>query len=182
MKNNTSFYSEEELSQLGLGSYGDNVLISRKCSIYSPDKIHIGSHVRIDDFSILSGLVTLGNYIHIAAYCGLYAGGTGITFKDYTNISARSIVFAESDDFNGGCLVNPMVPKDKRKVKYGSVVFEKYATVGAGSMVFPGCVLHEGAAVGAMSLVTKSLEEWGVYVGCPAKRIKDRIKIQDISK
>ena len=40
----------------------------------------------------------------------------------------------------------------------------------------PGVVIHEGTSVGAMSLVTKSLDSWGVYIGIPCKRIKDRKK------
>jgi galactoside O-acetyltransferase len=30
--------------------------------------------------------------------------------------------------------------------------------------------------VGALSLVTRSLEAWGVYVGAPARRVKTRSK------
>ena len=63
----TSFYSEEELKSLGLKHYGKNVLISRKCSIYSAESISIGNHVRIDDFCILSGEITIGDYCHISA-------------------------------------------------------------------------------------------------------------------
>ena len=34
----SSFYSVDELNTLGLKSFGEKVLISRKCSIYSPEK------------------------------------------------------------------------------------------------------------------------------------------------
>ena len=37
-------------------------------------------------------------------------------------------------------------------------------------------MLAEGTSVGAMSLVLKSTEPWGVYVGNPVKRLKDRKK------
>lgn len=37
-----SFYSREELKKIGFKSYGENVLISKKASIYSPEKIEIG--------------------------------------------------------------------------------------------------------------------------------------------
>jgi galactoside O-acetyltransferase len=63
-----SFYSEIELSKLGLKDYGKNVLISKKCSIYSPEKISIGNNVRIDDFCILSGNIILGSNIHISTF------------------------------------------------------------------------------------------------------------------
>ena len=40
----------------------------------------------------------------------------------------------------------------------------------------PGVILAEGTSIGAMSLVLKSTEAWGLYVGNPAKRLKDRNK------
>jgi galactoside O-acetyltransferase len=65
MKSN--FYDESELKELGLKSFGRNVLISRKCSIYGGENMAFGNNVRIDDFCILSGEITIGNYCHIAA-------------------------------------------------------------------------------------------------------------------
>jgi hypothetical protein len=34
--------------------------------------------------------------------------------------------------------------------------------------------ISNGSSVGALTLVNKSLEDWGVYLGAPAKRIKTR--------
>ena len=48
------FYSREQLEKIGFKSLGENVLISDKTSIYSPENISIGNNVRIDDFSVLS--------------------------------------------------------------------------------------------------------------------------------
>ena len=60
-----TFYSENELQKLGIKSYGKNVLIGRNAILYSPESLEIGHDVRIDDFCILSGKITLGSYIHI---------------------------------------------------------------------------------------------------------------------
>ncbi len=46
--------------------------------------------------------------------------------------------------------------------------------VGSGSVILPGVTLHEGAAVGALSLVTKDCEAFGIYQGIPAKRLAAR--------
>lgn len=40
----------------------------------------------------------------------------------------------------------------------------------------PGVTIAEGSVTGSMTLVNKSLDEWGVYVGVPARRLKDRNK------
>ena len=170
-----SFYTEKELAKIGLKKYGKNVLISRKCSLYSPEKISIGNDVRIDDFCILSGEITLGSHIHIAAYCALY-GSFGIEMEDYTGLSPRCTVFSASDDFSGNYLISPMVDKCKTNVTGGKVLIKKYAQIGTGSTIMPSVIINEGVAVGAMSLINKNPDEWGIYAGIPAKRIKEREK------
>ena len=66
------FLSKYELLSIGFKEIGDNVLISDKASIYSPELMSIGSNVRIDDFCILSGNIVLHNYIHISAFSVIY--------------------------------------------------------------------------------------------------------------
>jgi len=171
----TSFYTEKELSELGLKKYGKNVLISRKSSIYSPEKISIGDNVRIDDFCILSGEITIGSYVHIAAYCTLF-GTFGIEMEDYSGLSVRCTLLSASDDFSGNYLVGPTMPKGTTNVMGGKIILKKFTTIGASCVVLPNITVNEGTVVGSMSLVNKNLDEWGVYAGIPAKRIKDREK------
>ena len=40
----------------------------------------------------------------------------------------------------------------------------------------PGVSLEEGTSIGSMSLVLKSTKPWGIYIGNPSKRLKDRKK------
>ena len=100
----TSFLSNEELMKIGFKSLGKDVLISRKASIYGAKNISIGSHVRIDDFCILSGNITIGDYIHVAAGCYLFGGKSGIEMKDFSALSSRSAVYADTDDYSGNAL------------------------------------------------------------------------------
>jgi galactoside O-acetyltransferase len=169
----TSFLNEEELTLLGLKSYGVNILISRKASIYSPEKITLGNNVRIDDFTILSGLITIGSNVHISAYCALY-GRFGIRMDDYTGLSPRCTIFSAMDDFNGEYLIGPMVDESKTHVTGGQVYIKKYTQIGAGSIIFPNIKIEEGVAVGAMSLVRQDLEAWTVYAGIPVVKLKKR--------
>ena len=168
-----SFYSRAELADLGLASFGENVLLSRKASIYSPGEIHLGDHVRIDDFSILSGKIELGSYIHISAYTALY-GAYGIEVNNYATLSGHVMVYSQNDDYSGEYLTNPMVPAGSSNVTGGKVVIEKYAIVGAGSVVLPNLTIGEGAAVGALSLVRESVDPWSIFAGVPARKIGDR--------
>ena len=168
-----SFYSEKELKELGLKAYGSDVLISKKCSLYFPEKISIGNNVRIDDFCILSGDITLGNNVHISAYCALY-GAEGIEFKDNSGCSARTTIYSAMDDFSGDYLIGPMSPEGTTNVTGGKVTIGRFVQLGAHCLVFPSVVIHDGSVVGALSLVTKDIPEWSIYVGIPARKLRDR--------
>lgn len=170
-----SFYSEIELKELGLKSYGKNVLISKKSSLYAPERISMGNNVRIDDFCIVSGNVTFGNNVHISAYSALY-GAEGIEFKDNSGCSARTTIYSAMDDFSGDYLIGPMHPKELTHVTGGKVTIGKFVQLGAHCLVFPNVTIHEGSVVGSLSLVTKDIPEWSIYVGIPAKKLRDRSK------
>ena len=171
-----SFYSEDELKKIGFRSYGKDVYISRKCSIYGAEKIEIGNHVRIDDFCILSGRISLGDYIHIAAYTALYGGESGIIIEDYANISSRVSVYSISDDYSGTSMTNPMIPDKYKRFVSKQVKIGKHTIIGASSVIMPGVELAEGGAFGAFSFVNRNTESWSVYVGIPSKKIKNRRK------
>lgn len=182
MSTNNSFYTGAELKSIGFGSYGENVMISRKASFYDPGKISIGNNVRIDDFCILSGQVKLGSFIHISAYSALY-GRFGIEMEDFSGVSARSTLYSAMDDFSGEHMIGPLVPGDCIQLSTGKIVLEKYVQIGALSVVMPGVRLREGAVAGAMSLVNTDLCEWTINVGIPARFLKPRSRhILDIVK
>jgi acetyltransferase-like isoleucine patch superfamily enzyme len=172
---NNSFLTKNELLNLGLKTFGDNVLISRKASFYAPEEIIIGNNVRIDDFCILSGKIEIGSYVHISAYCALY-GKYGIKIDDYSGTSPRVTVFSATDEFSGEFLIGPMVNKNLINLIKGRVYIKKYVQIGAGSIILPDITINDGCAVGALSLINKSLNEWGIYAGIPARYIKERRK------
>lgn len=172
---NSSFFSLAELSTLPFKHIGNNVLVSRKASIYNPEQMSIGDNVRIDDFCILSGKIKLGDYIHISAYCALY-GAMGIELGDFSGLSPGCKIFSASDDFSGESLVGPMLPDKFTNVTGGEIIIGRYVQVGAGSIIFPNLEIEEGAAIGAMSLITTTLKSWNIYTGIPAVFMKARSK------
>lgn len=44
------------------------------------------------------------------------------------------------------------------------------------TVVLPGVDIPEGATVGSLSLVTKSLEPWSINIGIPARKKSNRYK------
>lgn len=171
----TSFYSEEDLSQIGLKSYGKNVLISRFARFYSPEMIEIGDNVRIDDFCVLSGHISIGSNIHIGPSVLLY-GANGIIIEDFTGISGRSTIYSAMDDFSGNYLIGPIHPDEKTNVTGGPVVLRKYSQIGAHSLIFPNLEIGEGCVIGACSMVKQDTEPWTINVGTPARKLKERSK------
>lgn len=172
----TSFYTYEELKKLGLKSFGKKVLISRFAQIYGASNIEIGDNVRIDDFCILSGNLKLGSHIHIAAGTYLFAGSAGIEMENFSCLSGKCSIYAISDDYSGKTLTNSTIPDEFKNITEEKVLIKKHVLIGSGSTILPGVTIQEGSSTGAMTLVNKSLDSWGIYIGAPAKKIKDRKK------
>ena len=170
-----SFYSEDELKRVGLKSYGHNGKISRYVCLYGAEEISIGDNVRIDDFCILSGKIKIGSNIHISAFVTLYGAG-GIILEDYSGISSRSTIYSAMDDFSGKFLIGPIHNRSVTNVRYGNVILKKYSQIGAHCIVFPGVKIGEGSVLGAMTLANKDIPEWSIYVGQPARFLKQRDK------
>ena len=168
------YYTNKELKEFGFRALGRSVLISRTCRIYTPETISLGSHVLIDDFTILNGELVLGDYVHISSNCELYAGEARITVGDFCEISSRCALYATSDDYSGASLFGPQVPAAYRGVKNEPVILENYVLMGTGGTMLPGVRVAEGCSFGAMTLVNRSTEPWGVYAGIPARRLRER--------
>ena len=171
---NNSFLERNEIILLGFKSLGDNVLISRKASFYDVEHIKIGNNVRIDDFCVLSGRISIKDNVHVSTGVSLIAGDAGIEIGNHCCISVKSSVFAITDDFSGDSLVGPMEDYTKRKVLEKKVVIDDYAVVGANCVLLPGAYISKGSAVGALSLVKEKLEPFSIYGGIPCKLIKKR--------
>ena len=71
---------------------------------------------------------------------------------------------------------NPTVPPAFTNVSHAPVRIGRHVIVGSGSVILPGCTLHEGSGVGALSLIRADCEPFGMYFGAPARRIGHRAK------
>lgn len=166
----------EVAEQMGFASIGENVQISDRASFYNISKISLGNNVRIDDFCVLSagiGGISIGNHIHIAVFSSLIGAGK-ITLSDFCNISSRVSIYSSNDDYSGSAMSNPTLPSQYTGVTDADVLLCKHVIVGCGCVILPGVTLEEGVAIGALSLVTKDCEAFGIYAGNPARRIKER--------
>lgn len=169
-----AYLTREALQSMGFRSLGECVKVSDKASIYNPETIQLGDHVRIDDFCVVSGSVSIGKYCHITPMCLIAGGSPGVTLSDFCTLAYGVKVFAQTDDYSGRTMVNSLIPKKFKDEYLAGVMLERQVIVGAGTIVLPGVTIHEGGSIGAMSLVVKSTQPWSIYVGAPARRIKER--------
>ena len=168
--------SRNQIEDMGFAHVGDNARLSDKASYYNCANIVIGDNVRIDDFCVLSagaGGILIGSHIHVAIYSSLIGAGK-ITLSDFSNISSRVSIYSSNDDYSGASMTNPTIPKEFTDVQHADVVIGRHVIIGSGSVVLPGVELEQGVAIGALSLVNRSCQAFGVYSGVPAKRIKER--------
>ena len=156
-------------------SIGKDVVIWDRARIVSPEVITIGDSVIIDDFVLLMGgtEARIGSFVHIAAFSSLVGGGL-LILEDFAGLSGGCRVFTGNEDYGGGSLTNPAVPAPYRSPVRSTVVLKKHCIVGANSVILPGVTGGEGAVVGANSLIKEDCQPWTVYVGTPAKPVRER--------
>ena len=155
---------------------GKNVEIGRNVYFRYPELVEIGDNVIIDEFCYFTTSLIIESYVHIAPFCSVIGGKKSkLIMREFSGLSAGCRVVCGSDDYSGIGLTNPTVPKKYRvKSKATTVEIGKHAVLGTNCVVHPATNIGEGVAVGSMSLVTKDLEPWWVYIGIPSKKLKRR--------
>jgi acetyltransferase-like isoleucine patch superfamily enzyme len=168
------YLDEDALNSMGFRYLGRNVLISDKAAIYDCDQISIGDYSRVDDFCVLAGNITIGQHVHVTVFCNLAGGRAGLTLADFSTLAYGCQVIAQTDDYSGETMTNSTIPSSFKNEKSEHSMVDRFAILGAGSIVLPGVLIGEGVSAGAGTVFTHSADPWGIYVGVPAQRIKER--------
>lgn len=171
-----AYYTSQQLQNMNFKHIGKKVKISTKASIYNCENIEVGDNSRIDDFCVISGNIRIGRNVHITPLCLVAGGEPGIVFEDFVTLAYRVSIFTQSDDYSGETMMNSTIPKKYKNEFKKEVLLKKHSIIGAGSTIFPGVTIETGTSVGAMSLVLENTLPWSIYVGIPAKKIKNKSK------
>lgn len=158
-----------------LKACGKNVIIGKTVRIRYPELVEIGDNVIIDDFTYISTALKLHSNVHISSGCKIIGGRKSfVEMKEFSTLAPNVVLSAGSDDYISG-IATPMVPMEfKGNAIIGKIILNKHCIVGAGSVVLPNVTFEEGACVGALSLVNKSIGEYLLFAGIPARLIKQR--------
>lgn len=103
------------------------------------------------------------------------ANGVNLYSQGKISIGRRSVISqgahlcAGTHDYT-----NPSFPLITKPITIGDFVW-----ISAEVFVHPGVVIHEGAVIGARSVVTKDIPEWTISSGFPCCPIKPRIDLSE---
>jgi len=131
---------------------GKNTTVGNYCEI--------GKNTIIGDNCIFQSGVRTGNNVTIY---------DNITIKFGSSLTEGMII--HSDTFVGPSVIF-LGSNHKRQTSLNNTIIGKNCYISAGVKVMPGIQIHDNIIIGANSFVNKNIEEPGVYVGNPCKKIK----------
>jgi acetyltransferase-like isoleucine patch superfamily enzyme len=129
-----------------------------------------GSSFRPGAYAIETKKITIGRFVTIRPGTMLFASPHGgeacqITIEDFALIGSGVHVYVSNHNFKD--TTQPIYFQGHANPK--PVVICEGAWIGANVIILPGVTIGKNAVVGAGSIVTKSVSEYSVAVGCPAK-------------
>jgi len=156
-------------------SLGTAVTLHPQCVFIAPERIHLGSHVMVSEFTWIHGGVrtVIGSFVHLANHTSIAGGGLCL-LEDFVGFSAGARVVTGSEMVKGEGLTNPTIPPEFRAVRRSFVHLERHAFLGTNVVVHPGVTIGEGAVVGSGSVVTHDVEPWTINHGSPARPVGTR--------
>lgn len=145
----------------------ETAVIDRGCTIGVGTKIWHFSHImkdcelgeacNIGQNVVVSPEVKLGNNVKVQNNVSIY---TGVTCEDDVFLGP-SMVFTN--------IVNPRSAINRRN-EYSNTLVKKGATIGANATILCGNEIGKYAFIGAGSVVTKSVPNYALVIGNPAKQ------------
>ena len=145
-------------------------------SSYIDDNVTIGKNTKIWNFSHILSNTRIGDNCSFGQNCVVGPNVIiGNNVKVQNNISIYEGVTIEDDVFIGPSVVftNVINPRSfiVRKQEYRKTLVKKGVSIGANATIICGNTLGEYAFVGAGTVVTKDVPNYGLVVGNPARRI-----------
>lgn len=192
-----------------LGRMGSNVMFGRNIVLRHPRKIHLGNNVIVEDNCVLDAKgknnkgIFIGNNVTIGRNCVLSCKDGDLNIGDNTIIninvfiqSVKRVDIGKDVGIGAYCYIigggdHIMTRTDIPIMAQGQVVkgitIEDNAAIGTGAKIKDGITIGRDAFIGAGAVVTKSIPEFSIAVGVPARVIRNRktnnkIQVQEKSE
>jgi virginiamycin A acetyltransferase len=155
-----------------------SVKISSLCSIevsLRGTNTIIGQNSVIDDFVKIkhvggTGDIIIGDNLYLNSGCVLYSGN-GIRIGNNVLIGPNCNLVPTNHRFTTR---NTPIRLQGFMESKGGIIIEDDVWLGANVTVLDGSVIKKGTVIGANSLVNGVTEEFSIYMGNPATKIKER--------
>lgn len=143
----------------------------------NPQGMFFGGSINIDQNSLITDGVIIAPYggsikiesnVFIGPYCVLYGHG-GLKIGKNTMIAAHSIVVPSNHSFVDSAKPINSQPHINLGIEIGEDVW-----IGCGVKILDGVSIGNGCVIGAGSVVNRSLPDYSIAVGVPARVIKKR--------
>ncbi|MFO0963593.1 MAG: acyltransferase [Phycisphaerales bacterium] len=134
-------------------------------------RIVIGPDCTIHDGARLlaaGGSIVLGRNCSVNPGCILYGHG-GLTVGDDVRMAAYTVLVPANHRFDDPARPICEQGESREGIQVGNDVW-----FGIGAVVLDGVRVADGCVVGAGAVVARSTEPMGIYVGNPARRVRDR--------
>lgn len=155
---------------------GKNVRVYNLSKIINPQYAMLDDHCIIYDYTFIDAQKSfkLGKYSEITWHC-LIEGASFVHIGDRCFLGPGTKILGSTYKFDGYYSVQHL-PNGTSEVRYGGVTIKDDAYIGANCVIMPGVTIGEGALIGACSFVNRDVEPWSIYLGSPARKIRDREK------
>lgn len=121
------------------------------------------------NISIGDNVVVRPNTILFANSFKEYNGPGAITIEDGVLMGPSIQMFTNKHNFAD--VGRPIFDQGKEEPK--NIMIKSGSWIGAGTIILPGVTIGKNAVIGAGSVVTKSIPDYSLAVGAPARVIKD---------
>ncbi|HFG1903352.1 acyltransferase [Vibrio cholerae] len=133
-----------------------------------------GADFRLGAYAIETGKISLGRNVVIRPGTMLFATpqsdlSTQITIEDNAMLGSGVHIYVSNHVFND--VTKHIIQQGHQEAR--PVKIEAGAWIGANVVILPGVTIGKNAVIGAGSIVTKSIPDFCVAVGNPAKIIKE---------
>ncbi len=150
---------------------GDKAALRSGCvvDLGAEGSLTLAEQAEIRHYAIIecAGRVAIGRRSVIGAYNWLQGSGE-IEIGDDVIIGPGVRIISTTHDIS-----DPDQPFARQPLICGSVRIGNNVWIGADVVILTGVSIGKNVVVGAGALVTRDLDEGGVYVGTPARRVKE---------
>jgi len=135
----------------------------------------IGQHSVIDDFVKIkhvggNGNITIGEFVYINSGTVIYSGN-GVTIGNNVLIGPGCTIVPVNHQFSDKDILIRLQGFQSSK---GGILIDDDVWLGANVTILDGSIIRKGCIIAANSLINGKTEEYGIYAGSPAVKIKSR--------